>query len=68
MWRLTAVIEDDMDNNFWNIKGLWKQASVGGRKNSPGKVKAQVWFIRALPIWAFLLGFLGIVYGLYVSL
>ncbi len=67
MWRLTAVIEEDIQAKFWNIRGLWKQAIVGGRSNSSGKVKAQIFFIRSLPIWSFLIGSIGIIYGLFKS-
>ncbi len=67
MWRLTAVVEDDMAKRFWNFQGLWKQAVAGGRRNSPGKARAQLFFIRSLPIWAFLVGFFCILYGLFLS-
>lgn len=68
MWRLTAVIEDDMEKRFWNLKGLWKQAIGGGRRNSTGKVKAQLLLIRALPIWAFIFGLVGITCGFLGSI
>lgn len=65
MWRITAPIEADSEKRFWNIRGLCKQAFLGGTKNFPGKTKAQLFFIRALPIWAFLIGCAGVFYGLY---
>ncbi|NRQ44496.1 hypothetical protein HRH59_18305 [Rheinheimera sp. YQF-2] len=64
MWRLTAVVEGDMDKKFWNFKGLYVQAFGLGRPNSPGKVKAQIFFIRSLPIWAFFIGLISISIGL----
>lgn len=65
MWRLTAPIEADSDKRFWNVKGLWKQAIAGGTSSFPGKTKAQLLLIRALPIWAFLGGLVGVAYGFY---
>jgi hypothetical protein len=65
MWRLTTTIEAESENRFWNLKGLWKQATASGTRGFPGKTKAQLLFIRALPIWAFLIGIVGIVYGLW---
>ena len=65
MWRLTTMIEADSDKRFWNLKGLSKQAIASGTKGFPGKTKAQLLFIRALPIWAFMAGLLGILYGLW---
>lgn len=64
MWRLTANIESDKEKRFWNVRGLWKQATAGGTAGFPGKTKAQLLFIRALPIWAFVIGIVGVVYGL----
>jgi hypothetical protein len=64
MWRLTAPVEADTKKQFWNVRGLYKQAILGGTKGFPGKTKAQLVFIRALPIWVFLLGILGVMYGL----
>ena len=64
MWRITAPIEADTEKRFWNIRGLFKQAFLGGTKDFPGKTKAQLVFIRALPIWAFVIGSFGIFYGL----
>jgi len=66
MWRITAPIESDSDKRFWNIQGLYKQAFLGGTKNFPGKTKAQLFFIRALPIWAFIAGLFGVVCGLHL--
>lgn len=68
MWRLTATIESDVEKNFWNLKGLAKQAVIGGTKEFPSKTKAQLFFIRALPIWAFIGGLIGVVYGLALHL
>ena len=51
MWRLTTNIEADKEKRFWNLWGLWKQAVMGGTRGFPGKTKAQLFFIRALPIW-----------------
>jgi len=65
MWRLTAPVEADSKKLFWNIRGLYKQAMLGGTKGFPGKTKAQLAFIRAMPIWVFLLGFLGVMYGFF---
>ena len=65
MWRLTASIEADTEKRFWNIRGLCKQAFIGGTKGFPGKTKAQLFFIRALPIWAFIVGLFGVFCGLY---
>ena len=64
MWRITTVVEADSEKRFWNLHGLWKQAVTGGTSGFPGKTKAQLIFIRALPIWAFAVGFGGVVYGL----
>ena len=63
MWRLTATIEADTKKNFWNFRGLYKQAFLGGSKEFPSKTKAQLFFLRALPIWAFVGGIAGIIYG-----
>jgi len=68
MWRLTTSIEQDTEERFWNLKGMWKQATLGFMKGMPGKKKAQHILIRSLPIWAFVVGFLGVLYGLYSSL
>ena len=68
MWRLTAPVEADKENHFWNIRGLYKQAVLGGTKGFPGKTKAQLVFIRAMPIWVFLLGLLGVLYGFYTHI
>lgn len=65
MWRLTAPIEADSEKRFWNLKGLWKQAIAGGTRGFPGKTKAQLLLIRALPVWAFLAGLMGVAYGFY---
>jgi len=65
MWRITAPIEADSKKRFWNVRGLCKQAFLGGTKGFPGKTKAQLFLIRALPIWAFILGLLSVFYGLY---
>ncbi len=65
MWRITAPIEADSEKHFWNIRGLYKQAFLGGTKGFPGKTKAQLFLIRALPIWAFIAGVFGVFYGLY---
>jgi len=67
MWRLTSPIDSDQNKSFLNIRGLWRQAMAGGIKGFPGKTKAQILLIRSLPIWAFTLGLLGIVRGLYLS-
>jgi len=56
MWRLTSPIEMDREKRFFNIKGLWRQAIAGGTKDFPGKTKAQIIMLRALPIWAFFFG------------
>jgi len=64
MWRLMTVVEADSEKRFWNLRGRWKQATIGGTSGFPGKTKAQLIFIRALPIWAFVVGFGGVVYGL----
>lgn len=65
MWRLTAPIEFDTEKAFWNVKGIYRQATIWRQiKDFPGKTKAQVLFLRALPIWAFLGGLLGVGYGL----
>lgn len=64
MWRLTTIIEADQEKHFWNMRGLWKQAILGGTNGFPGRTKAQLFFIRALPIWAFVIGCFGVVYGL----
>lgn len=66
MWRLTAPIESDSDKRFWNWQGIVRQATWGGTSGFPGKTKVQIIFIRALPIWAFLIGCGGIVIGLYI--
>ena len=63
MWRLTSPIEMDTEKSFFNFKGLWKQAVSGGTKEFPGKTKAQVIMLRALPIWAFLFGSICIIIG-----
>lgn len=68
MWRLTSTIEKDTDEKFLNISGLYKQAIIGGTKGFPGKTKAQIILIRALPIWAFIVGVLGVSCGLYHAL
>jgi len=65
MWRITAPIEADSEKHFWNVRGLYKQAFLGGTKGFPGKTKAQLFFIRALPIWTFVIGLLGVFYGLF---
>lgn len=65
MWRITAPVEADSEKRFWNLHGLYKQAVLDGTKDFPGKTKAQLFFIRALPIWAFLIGFVGVLFGLY---
>ncbi|WP_027672631.1 hypothetical protein [Rheinheimera baltica] len=67
MWRLTSHIEMDTEKNFFNFKGLKKQALFAGTAKFPGKTKAQVIMLRALPIWAFVLGFFLIIYGIYKS-
>ena len=67
MWRLTSPIEMDSDKKFINIQGLIRQAMFKGASKFPGKTKAQVIMLRALPIWAFLLGLLCISYGIYKS-
>jgi hypothetical protein len=41
MWRLTAAIEGDKENNFFNWEGLKKQAFAGGTEEFPSKLKAQ---------------------------
>ncbi|WP_316365378.1 hypothetical protein [Candidatus Thiodiazotropha sp. CDECU1] len=64
MWRLTSPIEMDTDTRFFNIKGLWKQAIAGGTKDFPGKIKAQIIMLRAIPIWAFLFGTAFILIGI----
>ena len=64
MWRLTSVIEMDTEKHFFNLEGLWKQAFAVGTKGFPGKTKAQIILLRALPIWAFLIGIVCIVVGL----
>lgn len=64
MWRLTSNIESDQEKRFWNWRGLWKQAMTSGTAGFPGKTKAQLLLIRALPIWAFLIGTVGVAYGL----
>ena len=63
MWRLTSIVEQDGEKKFWNIRGLLRQAFAWGTKGFPGKTKAQILLIRALPIWAFLVGLVGVVYG-----
>lgn len=68
MWRLTCPIESDKEKRFWNIRGLVKQALIEGTKGFPGKTRAQIFFIRALPIWAFILGVLGISLGYWQSI
>ena len=65
MWRLTAPVESDGDRRFWNLRGLWRQAFCRGTREFPGKTKAQLFFIRALPIWAFIVGVVGIGYGIW---
>jgi hypothetical protein len=67
MWRLTAPIESDVEKRFLNLEGLFRQALLGGTKGFPGKTKAQIILIRALPIWAFTVGLFGIFYGLCSS-
>ena len=64
MWRLTAHIEGDNQKQLFNFKGLWKQAFVGGTKGFPSKTKAQIFFLRALPIWAFVYGLAFILFGI----
>ena len=64
MWRITAPIESDDEKRFWNMCGLCRQAFLLGTRGFPGKMKAQVFLIRALPIWAFVIGIFGIIYGL----
>jgi len=56
MWRLTGPVESDSEKRFWNIGGLHKQAMLKGVRDFPGKTKAQLFLIRALPIWGFLIG------------
>ena len=68
MWRLTSIIESDKEKQFLNFYGLYKQAIASGTKGFPGKTKAQIILIRSLPIWAFILGLFGILYGLVLSL
>ena len=68
MWRLTSPIEMDTDKTFFNYKGLKKQAFFIGTEKFPGKTKAQVIMLRALPIWAFVFGIFIIIYGLYKSM
>ena len=68
MWRLTSSIEGDSEKKFFNLRGIWKQAVAGGTKAFPGKTKAQLLLIRALPIWIFIFGLAGMAYGLAVSL
>jgi len=63
MWRLTSPIEMDTEKYFFNFHGLWRQATGGGTKEFPGKIKAQVLMLRALPIWAFILGLVCILVG-----
>lgn len=63
MWRITTPIERDQEKRFWNMRGLLTQALLKGTDNFPGKTKAQLVLLRALPIWAFLFGLLGIVVG-----
>ena len=65
MWRITAPIEHDSEKRFWNLKGLFRQALLRDTKGFPGKTKAQIFFIRALPIWAFVIGSIGIVCGIF---
>ena len=65
MWRITAPITSDSEKRFWNIKGLYRQAFLVGTKGFPGKTKAQLFFIRALPIWAFVTGLLCVFFGLF---
>ncbi|WP_020408914.1 hypothetical protein [Hahella ganghwensis] len=67
MWRLTTSIANDKNGEFWNLKGIWRQAGLIGAWSFDGKTKAQLLFIRALPIWAFLLGLAGILWGLFQS-
>lgn len=68
MWRLTTFIERDTEKKFWNLGGLWKQATTCGTRSFPGKTKAQLVMIRALPIWAFLIGLAGIGWKLWPGL
>jgi hypothetical protein len=63
MWRLTTIIENDQEKYFWNLRGLWRQAMLRGTKDFPGKMKAQVIFLRSMPIWAFVVGLISMVYG-----
>ncbi|WP_213999739.1 hypothetical protein [Arsukibacterium sp.] len=67
MWRLTSHIEMDTEKKFFNFKGLIRQALFKGTGKFPGKTKAQVILLRALPIWAFVFGFFIIVFGIYKS-
>ncbi|AAZ26351.1 hypothetical protein [Colwellia psychrerythraea] len=63
MWRLTSSIEQDSDKRFFNFRGIFRQAIGAGTKRFPSKTKAQMWFLRALPIWAFIFGILFISIG-----
>jgi len=65
MWRLTSPIEGDNQKTFLNLKGLWKQSFSGGTKGFPSKMKAQMFFLRALPIWAFLSGVTFLVISIF---
>lgn len=65
MWRLTSSIEGDNQKAFFNLKGLWKQCFIGGTKGFPSKIKAQMIFLRALPIWAFVSGVIFLIISIF---
>ena len=67
MWRLTSPIEGDNQKIFLNLKGLWRQSLIGGTKDFPSKMKAQIFFLRALPIWAFISGVIFLVVSIFKS-
>ena len=48
MWRVTSPIEMDTDKRFWNFDGMWKQATLRGTGDFPGKTKAQLILIMKL--------------------
>ncbi|MDD1621028.1 MAG: hypothetical protein LUQ11_06065 [Methylococcaceae bacterium] len=68
MWRLTSFIESDKEKKFWNLHGLVRQAFIRGTSEFPSKTRAQIIFLRALPIWVFLVGIFAIIFGLFQSL
>jgi len=64
MWRLTSPVEMDSEKKLFNYNGLYKQAFLGGIEKFPSKTKAQIFMLRALPIWAFIFGLCCMLAGL----